>query len=963
MRKTLGVAGFGIEDCVSTHQVVCSAGDFFLADAILPSHPIGRILTGQAAKEERIHTGLHWPLDARIEAGKPLRRAPIPCVWRALVEAGDQSASWDAGNGVRVPLARILANHIGGLIHGNVPGEKKALDIMPVVAIPDHLDEFGQEQLLREMKDIGGEDTRLIWRPVAAALAWLNEAEGDFPRHMSLNDPDSHIHVVYLGPDAVEFTTFRLRVKEHNKQLYVLPLRDRPIDAASLLTGMDWAGQIINESFEELDAAAFWQAFTIFPEVWQAIARRSWETGELPRPWSKGEKWTLWNPSQDLEQFAPETKAIQNQMLRHIVKASCELKSETFTSKGSMKDYLSQSVKNLSTRFPNGQLRGMIICGPLAPKKIPEWLEQELHALCERGLSIDGDLSKPQAGCLWLPDAHENPVARGAAIYGERILQGIPAYLDTLPQLALLAHDKGRYVWVPLLDAQEWPGGEEFSDHIRDRFQLNKGHKKLHVYLFKGPRENAPEEPPDPSDPRYLPSQGLTSCNARLIRELVRHLRDLKHVEHVLILELEPLEARYGISFARTFFGQDEKEEEAEANNLKEPNETPFRKAVFDFPAEPDNDVVLDVSVRMFPASGLARVELIPHDASFLDGERVRLNYERMRRTEKLPRRRRGWPPLQELVTDPLDSDLKNQSNLVERFEKISVSDINYAPTIDRIRDNVLKKMAPFEAAQQQFYIRAIDHNGEACTADGNELVQRIADKFQVDFPKTRPGGLAEKIVTRAAWLYTSTPKNIVDFMRNVLSGDLETSRWNDIIYSAGRSFCEPHDFTLLFRAIAENTRERHLSDIQGRNAMALFPIASQRAICCSLMFRRDSEKSLDSETARYFSQHALKRLKVEEEREGNFKTLYFQLIRLLLYLLRCRRSNPSCFDPNDKHEIEPFLEAITSMKNAEKHLIRDRQTAKSRSVRLILEGFEKYLYYEGSEETLIEINELAGDA
>ncbi|MBW2741626.1 MAG: hypothetical protein JRE64_22915 [Deltaproteobacteria bacterium] len=118
----------------------------------------------------------------------------------------------------------------------------------------------------------------------------------------------------------------------------------------------------------------------------------------------------------------------------------------------------------------------------------------------------------------------------------------------------------------------------------------------------------------------------------------------------------------------------------------------------------------------------------------------------------------------------------------------------------------------------------------------------------------------------------------------------------------------------------------------------------------------------MDCKTARYFSQHALKRLKVEE-REDRFKTLYFQLIRLLLYLLRCRRSNPSCFDPNDEHEIEPFLEAIKSMKNAEKHLIGDRQTVRARSVRLILEGFEKYLYYEGSEETLIEINKLAGDA
>jgi hypothetical protein len=962
MSKVLGISGFGLNDCASTSQFMCCSGNFFLSDAVLPFRSMGRILTGLEAEDARIHTGLHWPFDARIEPGSPLRRAPIPYVWRALVGAGDRTVNWNAGNNVHIPLSRILARHLWDVTHFCSSEEIKVADIMSVAAIPDHLDEFGQEQLLREMKALGWKDPHLIWRPVAAALAWLNEVEGDFSRHLANKNPDSHIHVIYLGPDAFEFSTFQLRVREHNNHFYVLPRRDRPTEAPLPFTGMDWAGQLIHEIFEDIDPDSFWQAFTNFSEVWEAIAGRSFKASDLPRPWSRQGKWELWNPDKDLMGIAPEIQVSQCENLRNLVKTSCELNDEKIDFQGTVKEYLLECIHNISNNYPNGKLQGMIVCGPLSPKKMPEWLTTEMAVLKNKGLYIQEDFTTPQIGCLWMPGEKDDPIARGAAIYGERILEGVPAYLDTLPQLAMLAHGKGRYIWVPLLDAQEVLGGEEYSDNIADLFQLKASQKRLHAYLFKGSREKAPEEPPDPSDPRYLPLQEVSPCEARLIRSIIRQMNNLEQFEKTSFFQKDTAEARYGRSFANAYFNQEKNQKQTESKDSNASMSKPFRKAIFEFPSGPDRDELIDVSVRIRPASGLARVELNPKDASFLEGERVRLNYERMRRTENLPRRSRGWPTIQELVADPNDWALKKQRTLVEKFENTRVTDQQYLAIIDDIRDEVLKKATQIYYANKESYVKFIDQNGRACTPDGNDIIKKVVEKFDLDFNAANDeDGLTERILTRASWLYTSTPSNIINYIGHVLADKLNVKRWNDLIYAAGRSFSEYRDFQLLFKAIESEIKHRESLKKAQRSSLNVFPIQCQRAICFVLMYRRESEKSLSCETASFFAIQALKRLKNEEEKK-NFNITYFQLIRLLLYLLRCRRSKPQCFSPSDESQIRPFLEAIRSMQKARNILQREHNRAKSLKVDQILNGFEKYLYYEGTEETLVELNKLAGD-
>jgi hypothetical protein len=126
-------------------------------------------------------------------------------------------------------------------------------------------------------------------------------------------------------------------------------------------------------------------------------------------------------------------------------------------------------------------------------------------------------------------------------------------------------------------------------------------------------------------------------------------------------------------------------------------------------------------------------------------------------------------------------------------------------------------------------------------------------------------------------------------------------------------------------------------------------------------MFRKNGEKGLDRNMAQLFAQRAMEGLQ-EQQGAQNFRTLYFQLIRLLLYLLRYRRTDPACFDPNSLQSIGVFLEAIESMVEAKRYFAKTGGFGKARQIQEIIEGFENHLHYKGTEHFLTVLGDLAGD-
>lgn len=948
MTTVAGLSAFGLRDCTVFSDDRHLKRGFQLAQVLLPENSFERLQTGERAEQGRVHTGLHWPLEARIAAGQPLRRVPVSCAWKALVDAGDRMGRWHIGNGVSFPLSKILATYINDVLLQPLAGES---DIRPVLAIPNHLDELGQENLLNEMRLQGFRKAMLIWRPVAIALSWLEKVQNDFvPKRMH---PDDHIHIIYLGSDAIELTTLRLRSIKHNGLHYIVPLRDRPADAR-LETGLDWVAKLIESVYPSLDAGEFWQLYSVFSDFWESAAGIERGGNSPLKPWSSAGKWSLWKMPVGAFPAFLNIATGHSESLRQLLSSSCE--SFTFAKKDSpetIKDFLNKKLDHMARSFPSGALKGLIISGPLAQPGVPVWLSESMHKFKPLGLDYSGDPSTASIHRPWICPQCTNPVAEGAMIFGNRIAKGIPAYLDTMPQVNILAQENARYLWVPLLNAQEVLGGQEHYDTIRGRFMLGKDMKKLDVYLYKGSNEEADRTMKEVSEAIVQPSEAISPCMARLVRYAVRELGSYERVQANSFFKGNGLLAHYGNAFAKSIYlDHSAKQGPLSTSILLE--KTAFRLSRVHFPSSPSENVVLDIDVRMRPASGLAKVEILPQKSEFLHGRRVRLDYGKMRTPEKLPIYNRGWPRLQEIVVDPEDENLCNQESFIERFEALSPADPGYNAAVDRLRDYIIRRSLQKVFFGTVYYLQSIDQNGAACSVKGNLLVARISDKLGKDFKyffNKQMTSSMNKVFTRAAWLYFSTPAVIVDYISDLLQRDLAGREWRWAADAAGRCFREVGQFNHLFRSIALR--------ITQHSGVEAFPIEAARGIWRVLMLRPDGQEGLNRQLANVFAKATLNRLLMQQDMQ-NFNNLYFQLIRLLLYLLRIRKSDPSCFDPNDKNSIKVFEKSIESMERAKRYF-HNRDNTKATKVSLIADGFNKYLNYEGSEDLLTLLGEAAG--
>ncbi len=248
----IGCDIFGLKDCVSLsgkgfeEEIFCRDKFDSLVDAVLPEDRFGLVKTGEDAEAERIHTGLAWPPESKVsyENSFYLLRVPISMAWKILVESGDRSASWDIGKGVIFPVEKIIAKHIEQKIkqaREKIISEENNHEYRSVIAIPDHLDEFGKEAILRALPEGISEKTDFLWRPIAATLAWIDKYKKD----ISAQDMDNAwVLVGYLGSDGIEFTPLRLTNQQHNDVNFIVPIRDRPTIPPGP-TGIDWQTNVI----------------------------------------------------------------------------------------------------------------------------------------------------------------------------------------------------------------------------------------------------------------------------------------------------------------------------------------------------------------------------------------------------------------------------------------------------------------------------------------------------------------------------------------------------------------------------------------------------------------------------------------------------------------------------------------------------------------------------------------------
>lgn len=487
MSKIIGCSFDGLKDRFFVNGIQSpKCNDFCLSDVILPSQYGGKFLVDDEAKQSRISCGFHWPPDAGILEGH-LRRIPVSWAWRLLVDAKDKFVRWNAGSGVSFNVSKILAEYIGG----RLGDDGKNADYV-VIAIPDHLDEFGQESLIKDIASLGivshasEKKPYLLWRPVAAALAWLDKVQDQFGKSIH---PEDFILVAHIGPDCVEFTTFRLRERVYNNKRFVISLREQPKVELSLC-GCDWGTELVRYIFKTDDPTTIWQVLTNIHEIWEILAQRPWNKEQLPRVWSRGNpdntwEWDLWEPEETVRDVIWQLEARDSQCLEELTKKNCAHK-RSVSSYNSWHKLLQKGVLDSLNNHKDGKLRGVILSGPLASINPVSWLKDIIHVLESRGLCalITQEAKLDQ---IWAPSLNEDIVSEGAYIYGKRLTNDEPTYLDILSQLYTLAERRGIRDWIKLLKEKdlEVEGGKPHQNKLEKIFSLRRGKKILDAYLKK----------------------------------------------------------------------------------------------------------------------------------------------------------------------------------------------------------------------------------------------------------------------------------------------------------------------------------------------------------------------------------------------------------------------------------------------------------------------------------------------
>jgi len=405
-------------------------GEPVRAEFAWPGHPRG---SGEA-----------WPPEARCDPATGSGRFPLAYAWAMLSDRGQHGAPWQWGDSAVRPAEAIscaatsLLSNIGGLPD----------DIDPVLVIPNHLRSGVQQELIDGARRYGIR-VRLLWRPVAAAMAWcrynrekLLQLEGDQDGVLG------RVLAIHAGLGCFEATSLEIvrRYDEDNRPC-LLPARGRPRSMPLIGFGLS--------AVEELacgTARSLGRRETAWP--WQALWATTW------LPWVLD---VLRDGSQRNERRgAPATLGLPADAGESSKATWSEAYGAHFMSEPTWLAAVAsavparpnaQSVKNWieSDLRPSGEdgdgLLGAVITGPLAGvlydgRPVGRLLVDKLKCQPDQVLCESIDLPK---GVL----------AHMAAVHSARLHRGMPTYLDTLPRIKMIVTKLGEPTWEDLLEDED----------------------------------------------------------------------------------------------------------------------------------------------------------------------------------------------------------------------------------------------------------------------------------------------------------------------------------------------------------------------------------------------------------------------------------------------------------------------------------------------------------------------------
>lgn len=455
-------------------------------DAASPSLVVGR------AEQQHVHRGggippslvvsssrqipfaLDSELPTRVEGSgvcgteDPTRvRVPLAYAWELLQHNATAEVLSGATSAHRQGLraSDLVASAAVALLAGKAPQHT-----LGALVVPNILQEQAQDRLLSETRRLlprNGSRARveLVWRPVAAALRWLQdhgpsltmEAQPDFTSVGGL----LHVH---LGLDSFEVTRLEVLTYSDRGTRWLLPGRRLPAREDSLV---GFAMHAVEQLFHERARTLAADAGPTFRYAWNAL----WAATTLGR---------IVAPSAltpDLPPWIPDSLAsgVRAELGHRILEGQvsgrrwlAEIEEHRRTDSLVAREWMRHVAE-----VGKAPLLGAVVTGTLTtlPCKTGRSLGEELAQRC----------GVPTSRLLIDQGSGPSLLAEGAAIYADRRTHERPTHLDTLPRVTTIVTRRGDPVWKDLLQHDHaWVvGGRPWRHKLENDFAIARGESGL----------------------------------------------------------------------------------------------------------------------------------------------------------------------------------------------------------------------------------------------------------------------------------------------------------------------------------------------------------------------------------------------------------------------------------------------------------------------------------------------------
>lgn len=428
-------------------------GEPLRADCSWPCHPRGN--------------GQPWPPESAVSS-QGTGRFPLVYAWSSFHEeapAGGNLWSWPDSE-MQPPQPIHASDAIGEVASHLVQKWLNHNDaIEPTLVIPNHLKSADQQAIIDACRRRGVK-VRLLWRPVAAALAWCDHYQQDLAKRTGEHDqPLGKVLAIHMGLDCLEVCILEIVSQRYNGELYFLPARGRP--QGFLPTGgrpqgrplhglgvrliEELASRFTKERMGVNDLACVWGllwASPWLPAVLGILRGQSSQTAldhmpELGAPSDTEELLNRVWPSVYAGLTGKDSSPIVP--LRQML--------PSFPNAGGVAEWCKGQAEILRG---TGALLGTVITGPMAD------VMYEGKSLGEQWLAKVG--GSRERVLVEGRDVPHGILARMAAAHSMRLAAGLPTYLDTLPRVEMVVTEAGEPIWNPLLQKEDAyvDGGKEW---------------------------------------------------------------------------------------------------------------------------------------------------------------------------------------------------------------------------------------------------------------------------------------------------------------------------------------------------------------------------------------------------------------------------------------------------------------------------------------------------------------------